>query len=196
MKPRIYVDIDDVLCQTALALTAVLEEHFGRRIAFEEVKWFDLARSFGLSGADHARLLELAHDPSVLSGYEPVAGAREVLTSWSGRGYDLALCTGRPPSTEAATRAWLAEHRMPYSAVYFVDKYGRHRDEDSMDLEDVAAMEFALAVEDSHEMATFLTRAAGIPVALIDRPWNRTETDARIVRCATWSEVGRAFPDP
>jgi uncharacterized HAD superfamily protein len=196
VRPRIYVDIDDVLCHTALALTRVLEEHFGRRVSFEEVKWFDLARSFGLSSADHERLMSLAHESSVLRSYEPVAGAREVLASWSERGYDVALCTGRPASTAGPTCDWLAEHRMPYGAIYFVDKYGRARDGGSLSLEDVAAMEFALAVEDSHEMATFLARAAGVPVALVDRPWNRAATHERIVRCSSWPEIARAFPDP
>jgi uncharacterized HAD superfamily protein len=196
VRPRIYVDIDDVLCHTALALTLVLEEQFGRRVAFEDVKWFDLSRSFGLSIEDHERLMDLAHDSSVLSSYEPVAGAREVLGSWSRRGYDVALCTGRPPSTAEATRAWLAEHRIPYASIHFVDKYGRHAEGGSLSLDDVAAMELALAVEDSHEMATFLARSVGVPVALIDRPWNRAETHERIVRCSSWSEIDRSFPNP
>jgi uncharacterized HAD superfamily protein len=196
VRRRIYVDIDDVLCHTALALTRLLEEHFGRRVAFEEVRWFDLARSFGLSSQDHERLMDLAHEPSVLSSYEPVAGAREVLESWTARGYDVALCTGRPASTAEATRDWLAEHRMPYGSVYFVDKYGRSGHESSLRLEDVAAMKFELAVEDSHDMATYLAGAARIPVALVDRPWNRSETHERIVRCSSWPEIARAFPDP
>jgi uncharacterized HAD superfamily protein len=196
MRPRIYVDVDDVLCHTALALTRVLEEHFGRRVPLDEVKWFDLSRSFGLSRDEHERLMELAHRPSVLGSYEPVAGAREVLGAWRERGYDLVLCTGRPPSTAAPTRAWLRERQIPYSSILFVDKYGRHPEADSLRLDEVAAMDFVLAVEDSWEMATFLSESAGLPVALVDRPWNRTSSDGRIVRCSTWADVARAFPAP
>jgi hypothetical protein len=45
----IYVDFDDVLCETARALVALLQSHFGRTVAFDDVISFDLAVSFGLN---------------------------------------------------------------------------------------------------------------------------------------------------
>jgi len=191
MRRPVYVDIDDVLCHTTREIARLAGEHLGRRVPFERLHSFDLARSFDLDAEEHARLLELAHHPDSIGRYEPLAGAREVLQEWCGRGYAPALCTGRPPSTEAATRAWLERHRMPHASLHFVDKYGRF---DGPGLEELAALDFAFAVEDSLEVAAFLT-GRGVPTALLDRPWNRTPSrlPAGAVRCTTWTEIARLF---
>ena len=36
-RGTIYVDFDDVLCETALGLARIVEEEFGRKVAFEDI---------------------------------------------------------------------------------------------------------------------------------------------------------------
>jgi uncharacterized HAD superfamily protein len=62
-------------------------------------------------------------------------------------------------------------------------------------LAELAARRFASAVEDSLPMASYLTRRMGMPVALLDSPWNRTDVDpGGIDRCRDWHEIMRAMP--
>ena len=66
----------------------------------------------------------------------------------------------------------------------------------------LAGLGFALAVEDSLEMAALLAERCGVPVALMDRPWNRDLSGlgpaarAGIVRCHGWAELAEPFPRP
>ncbi|UCE87114.1 MAG: bifunctional metallophosphatase/5'-nucleotidase [Deltaproteobacteria bacterium] len=200
---RIYVDLDDVLSDTVTGLLRALERLRGKVVRFEEVRHFDLGRSFGLGADELARFMREIHRPEWLEALEVRIGAADVLGSWLERGYEVALVTGRPPHTNAASQRWLAKHGIPHSAFHSVDKYARHGDGDaSLSLESLAEMEFALAVEDSLETAVFLADALELPVALMDRPWNRrmedvpTRARARITRVGGWHDVAKRFAAP
>ncbi|MGI9538393.1 MAG: hypothetical protein ACR2PB_15080, partial [Desulfocapsaceae bacterium] len=50
----IYLDLDDVLCDTAVAYLDLIDREFGLQVDFEQIFSFDLQKSFGLS--DEANL--------------------------------------------------------------------------------------------------------------------------------------------
>jgi uncharacterized HAD superfamily protein len=185
---RIYVDLDDVLAQTIHALVALLERHFARHVEIEEVVHFDLGRSFGLAPDELAEFMRLVHQPQVLGALEPSPGAAPALASWVERGYAIAVMTGRPPSAAPVSRRWRPDWAGPA---------GR-----ALPLDVIAGLGFALAVEDSLEVAALLAERCGVPVALMDRPWNRDLSGlspaarAGIVRCHGWAELAARFPHP
>jgi len=198
------VDLDDVLAETAQHLVGALARHFGRVRRFEDTLHFDLQRAFGLSAAEHESFMELVHRDDELEAIAPRPGAATVLERWRAAGCEVAVMTGRPPSTEAVSRRWLARHGFAHDRLGFVDKYGR-RDwrggrRRGLPLAALAGHGFSLAVEDSPSTASFLAGRLRVPVALLDRPWNRdpealgSDARARVVRCRDWSEVAGRFP--
>lgn len=203
---RIYIDIDDCLSQTFATLIDLFAEVHGRRVAYEQATEFDLGKVFGLGPEQLDQFFELVHQDSVMRNIALVDGVPAALAHWESAGYEIHLLTGRPPTTEAATRGWLTDHAIPHSSLSFVDKYGRGRlwPEGSrpLTLRDVGEMEFCLAVEDSLEVAAFLAERLEIDVALIDHPWNRDTAGLsrvvrdRLIRCRGWSEVIERFPAP
>ncbi|MFT5694361.1 MAG: putative HAD superfamily protein [Myxococcota bacterium] len=203
---RIYIDIDDVLSETITLLNDLLHQHHERRVPYEELTHFDLGVSFRLNATELDRFLELVHEPTAIEGIDVVEGAVASLGGWLDAGYEINLLTGRPPSTDAATRRWLAKHAMPHSSLGFVDKYGRTHTDTSgpaaLSLGDLAEMDFCLAVEDSLEVASYLAGTVGVDVALVDHPWNRNTdhlpraTRARLHRCHSWAEIIERFPAP
>jgi uncharacterized HAD superfamily protein len=203
---RIYVDLDDVLSQTIDALVALLERHFARRVEIEQVVDFDLGRSFGLAPDELEEFMRLVHQPDVLAALKPSPGAAAALAGWIEHGYAVAVMTGRPPSAASASRRWLIEHRIPHTSFACIDKYARPDWEGApgraLPLDLLAELDFALAVEDSLEVATLLVERCGMPVALMDRPWNRDLSGlspaarAGIVRCHDWPELAARFPRP
>lgn len=202
IKP-IYVDFDDVLCETALAFTHVLEREFGKRVRFEDIVSFNLGRSFGLSDADLEHLFDILHQPEELLAIKPVPGAVHGLQQWAVAGCDVRIVTGRPPSTAVPSRTWMERYGIPHASLTFVDKYARnhvpHEGETLLTLEQLAEAEFCLAVEDSPEMAVFIAQEMRLPVALLDRPWNASLDCAAhegIVRCEGWSDLLHRFPHP
>ena len=181
--PRcVYVDFDDILSETALGFTEVLEQVFGKRVAFEEIFSFDLGRSFDLSPEDTAELMRRMHAPDVLLALRPVQGARDGLRAWREAGCELHVVTGRPPATRAVSEQWLRAHDMPYDALFFVDKYARNHppcaEDNAITLDQLSAMRFCLAVEDSPVMIQFFVQRMTGQLVILDRPWNRHEPGA------------------
>ena len=98
---RIYVDFDDVLSESARALTKVLQQHYAKTVAFDDITSFDLSVSFGLTAREYAHFMHLAHDPNLLSALEPIGGAVDALNELVSMGYEIAIITGRPAETTA-----------------------------------------------------------------------------------------------
>ena len=200
---RVYVDIDDVLAHTIESLIDLLAEMHGRRVEVEDVRFFDLEKSFDLTECEIRDFMERAHSDLAIEAIEPVAGGVGTLSGWRGSGHEVHLVTGRPPSTNAASLRWLTRHAVPHASLHHLDKWGRPTGNDAglpaLDFEDLHAMKFDFAVEDSLSTAVRLVEEFGIEVALMDRPWNRdlgsvsASTRARLVRCVGWSEVDAAL---
>ena len=204
MNGTIYVDFDDVLSETARLLADIVAQRFGRRTPFEQIYSFDLGLSFGLQPHEQDVLIQLFHDAEMLAAIPPVAGAAEGLRAWAAAGCSVHVVTGRPPETEAASRAWLKDHDVPYTDITFVDKYGRgHRvvpGVRQMTLADLQACDFALVVDDSPDMVRLLAARLEIPIAVFDRPWNTQigplEHQTNVARCRNWTELMERFPQP
>jgi uncharacterized HAD superfamily protein len=202
---RVYVDLDDVLSQTIRGLLALLEREHGRRVREEEIRHFDLGRSFGLQPHELDDFMRAAHRPEHLEALEPSPGAAPALESWAADGHEVFVMTGRPPSAEAASRRWLDTHGIPHTRLACVDKYGRadwyETGGAALPLEALGELGFSLAVEDSLDVAVHLAEHCEVQVALMDRPWNRDaaglseHVSARIVRCRSWTELLQRFPE-
>jgi uncharacterized protein len=198
-RGHIYVDFDDVLCETAQALLDIAHRRFGTRVRFAEIVSFDIGVSFGLTAAQEGEVMDEMHHPATIAGLPPMRGAREALAHWAAAGYEVTVVTGRPPATAAASRAWLARHRMPHRDLVMVDKYGRGHPPvpgvACLSLDELAPFGFCLGVEDSPEMAAFVARTLKARAVLFDRPWNAAAAlPDGVTRCRGWPEVLAAFP--
>jgi uncharacterized HAD superfamily protein len=164
----IYVDFDDVLADTTSAFLKILELEFGKRVNFEDIFSFDLQASFGLGESEFEHFFQRVHQPEVIMAFAPIEGAVGVLQEWITLGYQISIVTGRLTSAYAASLDWLSKHN-----------------------------EFSLAVEDSAKMALHLSQKMGIPVALIDRPWNRrANLNPKISRYTSWYDIRNDFQTP
>ena len=195
----IYVDYDDVLCETALGMTTLLRQMLGKTVAFEAIHSFDLKRSFDLSGADYAAFMDTVHTDAFLDSLQPLPGAAETLAEWQAKGHTIVIVTGRPPATDAASRRWLAAHNIPYASLIFVDKYSRSHPPipgaTCLAMDELLVMPFDLVVEDSPDMVTLLLNRHTARIALLDRPWNRRHLNSkpsdRLQRVRSWRNLQR-----
>lgn len=203
---RIYVDIDDVLSRTVESLIDLLERLHDRRVAVEDCRDFDLGRSFALDEQALGRFMDHVHADEMIESIAPVEGAGSVLDRWTASGGYVTLVTGRPPTTRKASLRWLETHGLRHHELHHLDKWGRPSWNEhglpALRFEEIAEFDFEFAVEDSLETAVRLVEEFEIPVALMDRPWNRSlqgmsaRVRAGLVRCRGWGEVERAFGIP
>jgi uncharacterized HAD superfamily protein len=189
---NIYVDMDDVLCETARRFLVVIEREFGKQIGYDRLTDFDFETSCGLTAAERAKLYEKIHYADEMLAIQPIPEAIDVLAGWVRAGYQIAIVTGRPPDTYASSVEWLARFQVPYHSFTMVDKYGRFETENTvgLTLAELAEKKFCWAVEDSLPMAEFLASTMNLPVALLDRPWNQGAVEhANIKRYRHWKEL-------
>jgi uncharacterized HAD superfamily protein len=192
----IYVDLDDVLCQTARHFLVVVEREFGKRVGYEQLTNFDIGTSCGLRSDEREELYRIVHQPNELMNMAPIDAAIVALRQWTNSGYEIAIVTGRPPDSYDPSLAWLAAHRVPYNSFTVVDKYSRFETENSaLCLNELAARKYCWAVEDSLPMAQYLAGQMDLSVALVDCPWNRSTDDhANVGRFSDWPTIARTMP--
>jgi len=192
----IYIDMDDVLTESNQTFLRVLERDFNKKIAYSQIKTFDLQKSFGLSDDDYASFFDRIHQPHEMLQHTPVAGSRETLRLWHENGYKISILTGRPLHSRSVSLEWLNRHEVCHDAFFIVNKYGRDvcEGEMSMSLKTLENQSFDFAVEDSGQMAQFLSETMNLKVALLDRPWNRSMSfNSNVHRCSDWMEIKTKF---
>jgi hypothetical protein len=192
----IYVDMDDVLCETAQMWLAIAEREFGKTIHYDQLNTFEIGEACGLEAHEIQELIRMAHHPEEMLAMAPISEAITVLADWARSGHEIAIVTGRPPSTYDVSRAWLARHEVPHHDFVMVDKYGRFPTENTVaiTLPELAERRFSFAVEDSPTMAKFLASEMTVPVALLDRPWNQMEDHPLITRLSDWRDIAATTP--
>ncbi len=194
---RIYVDFDDVICETARFFSALVKKMFNKNIPYGNIVYFNLQKSFGLTDDEYLDMMNAAHTKEALLSYEETPGAVSTLNSWLDKGHDVQIVTGRPFSSSAASKDWLRQHGLERLPIIFVDKYGREQPLSDSDLEQTLTVEefsklhFDFAVEDSPSAFGHLKRIENCRVAVYDRPWNaKTPLEKpQFERCGNWREI-------
>ena len=192
---KIYVDFDDCLCETARAFTVIAERLFGKKVPYEEVRFFNLQTSFDLTDEEYEKMMIEGHLPEILLSYEETPGASKVLNEWMDQGHEVSIITGRPASSYENSRKWLDIHGLDRAKLFTLNKYGRdsfiRKSDFNLELEDYYKMKFDLAVEDSPMAFRFFDHLPDLKVMVFDRPWNREYelTNKNYTRCPDWEYI-------
>ncbi len=194
---KIYIDFDDVICETAKQFTVIAKELFGIDLPYSQVQFFNLKKAFDLNDEQYDLLMKEGHKEETLLSYEETLGASETINKWVDEGHEVFVITGRPFEAYEPSRKWLNEHHLERVPLYCVDKYGRENFVDGctygMTLQELYQMHFDFAVEDSPAAFEHLLHFENCKVAVFDRPWNRQEElpSSNFVRCNGYTEIER-----
>ncbi len=192
---KIYIDFDDCLCETARYFTVLVKELFDKDISYENVKFFNLQKSFDLTEEQYEQMMIEAHTPDALLSFEETPGASETINSWIDSGHEVSIITGRPSIAYEPSKLWLEQHGLERVKLYCLNKYGRDsfikNSEFSLELEDYYKMHFDVAIEDSPLAFRFFDHLPNLKVMVFDRPWN---SDIELpgdgyVRCSSWEMI-------
>ncbi len=193
---RIYVDFDDVLCETAQALADLAGRLFGIRVPYEAIHTFDLREAFSLDQAQYEELMVHAHEPHFLQRLEPAPAAIDTLARWQTKGFDVTIVTGRPYGCREASEPWFRRHGLAGVPVMHVDKYAREPPARasagrSLTRDELDSVHFDLAIDDAPVALDLLAGRAGCRTVIFDRPWNRSyqPRTGRAERCRNWQEL-------
>ena len=192
---NIYIDYDDCLCETAHHFSRLVAELFKKNVPYEEIRYFDLQRSFSLTDEQYEHMMIEAHRPGALLSYEETPGAVRTVNGWIDSGHDVSVITGRPYSSYEASRQWLDRHGLDRVKLYCLNKYGRDsfikNSDFSLEIEDYYKMHFDYAIEDSPSAFRFFEHLPELKVMVYDRPWNHAcEFPGKgYRRCYDWETI-------
>ena len=194
---KIYVDMDDVLCETAIALCELARRDFGRSVSYRDVVDFDLQKTFSFSNAEMERFRTLSHTVEALSSFSITPGAVDGVRLLVASGHDVDVVTRRPASSHAGTEAWLKAAGLSDIAVAYVDKYNRSdifvRGEDdppTVSFEDLGRRGYDVVIDDSPIALKRLAEWRDSLVLVFDRPWNKAFSLApNMRRVFDWQEA-------
>lgn len=194
---KIYIDFDDVICETAVYFTKLAKELFGIDLPYSQVQFFNLQKTFNLNDEQYEELMRAGHLTENLLSYKETPYASETINKWVDGGNEVYIITGRPFEAYDASRQWLDSHNLSRVQLFCVDKYGRESfNQDcsySMTLEELYKMTFDFAVEDSPAAFEHLLHFNNCRVAVYNRPWNINEKlpNDDFTRCAGWPEIAK-----
>ena len=192
---NIYVDFDDCICETGRYFSGLAAELFGKNVPYEEMRYFELQKSFSLTDRQFEQLMTEGHRPEVLLAFEETPGASGIVNSWIDRGHNVSVITGRPFSAYEPSRIWLDQHGLERVSLYCLNKYGRdsfiQNSDFSLEIEDYYQMHFDYAVEDSPSAFRFFEHLPELKVLVYDRPWNHACVFPRgdYIRCFDWETI-------
>ena len=192
---NIYVDFDDCICETGRYFSGLAAELYGKNVPYEEMRYFELQKSFSLTDRQFEQLMTEGHRPEVLLAFEETKGASETINAWLDSGHDVSIITGRPYSAYGPSRAWLDRHGLERARLYCLNKYGRDSflkgSDFNLALEDYYKMPFDYAVEDSPTAFQFFEHLPELRVLVYDRPWNKhcAFPGDNYSRCFDWETI-------
>jgi 5'(3')-deoxyribonucleotidase len=164
---RLGLDVDGVLRGWDAGLRQCWEDVTGEWVPPEQVRHWDLRRTFQHPAIDPYDLaFRSSHVPHIQLQSPLVAGAAEALRQLSAAGVELVLITAqRSQETRHGTARWLVERGLPFDALVFSHAK--------------AGVSADLYVDDGPPyLAQF--RAAGVPHLIFDQPYNREEPGERV----------------
>ena len=193
---RIYIDFDDVLCETARHLSALARDLYNRDVPYEAISVFDLRQAFSLSAAEIDHLMDHAHRADFLTSLTPTPGGLEAVRALEEHGHSLTIVTGRPAASHSGSYGWLRKYGLEHLDILYFDKYGRTPPHPSIRIPkmlnraEFAALHFDVAIDDSPEALDLLAPRKDCMVIVYDRPWNRRYTHAdNMRRTGSWQEI-------
>ena len=193
---RIYIDFDDVLCETARALSDVAKEVFQRDVPYEQITEFNLEHAFSLSGDQIEQLMDHAHEIDFLEKLEPTPDAVDGVKQLLEMGHEVVIVTGRPSYCHEGSLRWMQRFGLASLEIIYVDKYGRAPKiqpgtvPPMLSLEEFNRLSFDIAIDDSPTALDLLSSRDNCRILIYDRPWNRDYiSPGNMQRCCGWMDV-------
>lgn len=191
-KPRLVVDIDNVVTATDVVMRAIISEFTGGKVKlkYEDIRRFKYQDCRDQQGDNiDKETWDKVHeafsaDPRVLE-LAPIAGAVESLKDLSKR-WEVRLATSRLPAAREATIAWLNRQGLGHLAIHFTNPHKKH---DSLSIA-------TASIEDDRNQAEDFSWA-GVPLSLVlAHPWNSernrdSSPEPQIERVVDWAAIVR-----
>lgn len=184
---KIGIDLDDVLLDFNSAFLVFHNAKYGTNAKREDMKSFFIEEVWEMTHEEaHRRIDEFYKTPEHENAV-PIAGAVEAIDILK-KDHELYLVTAKPSWLKGNVDAWVAAYfpsafkETVFTRMTLLDKSARKKSEICKEL-GIEAF-----VDDSMHNAKDIGES-GIPVFLIDAPWNQGALPRNVKRVKGWGEI-------
>jgi len=182
------LDLDGVLCDLGPSVAARIAERFG--VSSHPSTWrsYDLRLlRLGVPEDRFAEFLdETFDDPRLYASAPLCTGVAAALATLRRSGWDLVGITARPAHLDRATRAWMAQHRLPVEEIHHTPVGTKAAVARRLGVD--------VTVEDNPAEAELLAEVC--ESWLLDQPYNRAAQLCRARRLFSWEEAAGRLCQP
>ncbi len=173
---RIGVDIDGVVSDSYTFWLGELNRHYGKNV--KEIHDYQMHLIFDVPWEDMNNFF-IENVERLFMTPSPMPGARGALDRLR-RAHQIYLVTARREVEEEITLRWLGLHKIPYDELMVVG--------DRNKAEVCLEYRLELFIEDYAGNAAKIA-AAGVPVIILDAPYNRVDLPREVTRCYNWGQI-------
>ncbi len=182
------VDLDDVVIDCNAALCRWHNQRYGTSYERKDIVSYELAKIWRCTPEESIeRCLRFYHTDehhTAASVQGAIAGLQELRKQNT-----LVAVTSRPESVRDLTLAWLRKQGAEvFDAMHFLGHYHEPVEKRISKAEVCKQVGVALFIEDSFAHATAIA-CVGIPVLLLDSPWNQGAIPELVTRVFSWEEI-------
>ena len=187
-RKRIGIDFDDVLMEFNMFFCLYNNMLYGTNKTKQDITTYDLGKVWNCSQEEAMRRVMNFFQSSYHANAQPLPYSREVVARLV-KHHDLVIITSRPEGVRAETVAWLETHfKGLFSEVCFTGSFTNQPGIKKTKAEACKELNIDMCIEDAPEHALNMA-GQGIPVLMIDAPWNTDVSGPNITRVSGWMEI-------
>jgi len=185
-KPKIGVDIDEVVVEFFRRYLELFNERFEKNLSFNNITQYHIWDLTDVSKKDSLKLAEEFYNSKHFDNLNLVEGVKEALSKLNGN-YEIHFITSRPESLKEKTKNFLnAFFKDFHFDLHFSGEvWGESRTKGEV----CKNLGIKFMVEDNAEYAYDCAKK-GIKTFLLDKPWNKDYVSHRnLIKIKNWSEI-------
>lgn len=178
MKLKIGLDIDGVVADSFPVFVEELNKHYGKTVT--KLDNYDMTKVYNVPWDDISKFFD-DNMEYLFNAPKPMKGAVEGIKSLLAQGHEIIYVTARNcGAEERVTLKWMKKNKIPYNKILFVGAASKT----------FAVREQRIDVFVEDFMGNALEIAAiGVPVLLLDAPYNQGKLPNGVIRCKDWSDI-------
>ncbi|TEB04602.1 5' nucleotidase, deoxy (Pyrimidine), cytosolic type C protein (NT5C) [Pelotomaculum schinkii] len=181
---RVGVDIDGVLADSLPLWVKELNDYFKQNKSLQQIQLQDVCRTYGITGEE---LLGFLHDRGrfLMTSPPPLPGASYYLNQIK-KSHDIFIVSARDEKYGRETRDWLHKNSLPFDEILLLGSHDKR--------EACLTNDLNVLIEDTLKISVEVS-AAGVPVLLMDAPYNQGVLPGLVYRTYSWQEIYRTIAD-
>ncbi|HHU85417.1 MAG: 5' nucleotidase, NT5C type [Pelotomaculaceae bacterium] len=179
---RIGVDIDGVLADSLSLWINELNSYFKKNKRVEQIRLLDICETYEVTPQELSGFLA-RRGRYLMTRPEPITGASQYLGMIK-KQHDVYIVTARDERYRQETMDWLSKYNLPYDELLLL---GSHEKKEAC-----LSRNLSVLVEDTLEIGVKVS-SAGVPVLLLDAPYNQGALPDLIYRAYSWFDVYRTI---